>query len=229
MTNTSVINNWAEAIGGGMEIHDGSKLATVSIAFSTVARNEAGRSIKPPDDSRAGGGIWNGGQVLIGNSILAENSDGHESGDARHAPDCYSPEKHRFTSMRGSVVGVLNANCVMLDTTWGDDRGFSYGVEASPLDPGFSTEAAGPGMRRGLPLADSSIAIGHGTGITSSTFFDCPEHDGFDGPRPIGGSCDAGALESNFVPDLGFKTTPKSGAGDGDPRTEFSIMATTRG
>lgn len=198
ITNTSIVENRAEAIGGGMEVN-GADTAFVSIAFSTIARNEAGAAIEPPDDHRRGGGIYNNGRVQIGNSILAENTDAYGAGDPLHAPDCYSPEKHRFTSMRGNVVGVLNDNCVMLDTNSGLMAGFQFGTEVAPLDPGFEGGTSGPNNRYGLRLANASVAVNAGTGVTSSTFFDCPAHDGFDRPRPVSAGCDAGALERQHV------------------------------
>jgi len=197
ITNSTVSGNKA-SLGGGIE-----NFGVLDISFSTITNNEAGRLTGEPPTNYLGGGIRNfgdsGGQVNIGNSILAGNRDGRTNDDPLFAPDCFSTEPFRFTSFRGNLVGIVNANCNLSDTIFGDTRFDQVGSPTAPLNPrlGALAENGGPTVTHALLL--NSPAIDHGTGVTSARFFDCPKTDQRGGPRggtrATGNACDVGAFE----------------------------------
>jgi hypothetical protein len=180
-----------------------------------------------PIQNRLGGGIRNLGQVNIGNTILAGNKiildAAHplDPSDPRYSPDCYSVIEFRFTSFRGNLVGVLNANCNMQDSIFEGTPFDQVGTPANPLDPGLDDFLTyNGGFTYTYALKSGSNAIDRGTGVTSSTFFDCPATDQRGGTRPTGGACDVGSFESgsriNVTSDTrvtksGFRHDPASG------------------
>src|SRR5262249_25653375 len=152
-------------------------------AFSTITDNEAGLNGSEEPANKVGGGILNcyGPPVVqfhcatvnIGNTILAENRDGRTPSDALFSPDCFSVETFKFTSFRGNLVGVVNANCNLRDTIFGTDISFDMvGTANSPLNPRLGPLANNGGPTQTHALLSNSPAIGQGTGVTSATFFD---------------------------------------------------------
>src|SRR5262249_3889238 len=131
ITNSTISGNKANVGGGGI-LNFGNGI--VSIAFSTITDNEAGLNGSEEPANKVGGGILNcyGPPVVqfhcatvnIGNTILAENRDGRTPSDALFSPDCFSVETFKFTSFRGNLVGVVNANCNLRDTIFGTDISF---------------------------------------------------------------------------------------------------------
>lgn len=212
ITNTTISGNLATARGGGIM-----NFGSATIAFSTIAFNTANRQI-PVDgftEPRVGGGIYNAAALqsdgvastlYIGNSIIAKNTDNRFTSDVDYAPDCHSKAPGAFTSFRGNLVGVLNENCNMQDSTWGDTRFDQVGSEGAPLDPLLAPLADNGGRIRTHALQIGSPARDEGTGVTSATFFDCPEVDQRRYIRPREGDarppaqCDVGAFEANSVP-----------------------------
>lgn len=201
IVNSTISGNTASARGGGIM-----NFGPASIAYTTITDNtaNAGSGAEP----LFGGGIYNTGDLFLGNSIVAGNTDNRNSSNPDYSPDCWSgmgeapgsPEA-RFTSFRGNLVGVLNEHCELRDTIWGDTRFDQVGSESSPLNPllGFLSFNGGP--TRTHALLPGSPAIDEGTGISSATFFDCPEDDQRGFLRPEDGDddgdpdCDVGALE----------------------------------
>jgi hypothetical protein len=212
ITNSTISGNTA-SVGGGIRNFPA---GVVNISFSTITNNEAGLVTGEPLQNRVGGGIANLGQVNIGNTILAGNRDRRTSSDPLFSPDCFSVEAFRFTSFRGNLVGIINENCDMRDTIFGAPPPFDMiGTEDDPLDPGLETDGSGKPLlgNNGGPtqthaLRSSSPAIDEGTGVTSATFFDCPERDqrGFVRPVEGDGECDIGAFEFGAVaPEISFQ------------------------
>ena len=197
--NSTVSGNKANTRGGGIMNFGGN----ASISFTTITNNEANAIFGGTAEPSFGGGIYNTGAVSIGNTILAGNTDNRSKFDPRFSPDCFSgpdPSGARppgtFTSFRGNLVGILNENCELRDTFWGDTRFDMVGTEDSPLDPRLA------GLLNGTHrLLGDSRAIDNGTGVTSARFFDCPDTDqrGFgrpvDGDGMDGADCDVGAYE----------------------------------
>ena len=201
--NSTISGNSASVGGGIRNISPG----VVNIAFSTITDNEAGLETGEPLANRVGGGIFNLGQVNIGNSILARNTDARLTSDPLFAPDCSSTAAFGFTSFRGNLVGVVNANCDMRDTIFGAPPLFDMtGTEGTPLNPliGALSNNGGPTATHGLLVG--SPAIDQGTGVTSATFFDCPSRDQRGLSRPVDGDgngvddCDIGASEFGAIP-----------------------------
>ena len=171
ITNSTISGNSA-SVGGGIRNFSA---GIVNIAFSTITDNEAGLETGEPEANRVGGGIANLGQVNIGNSILARNTDARLTSDPLFAPDCSSTAAFGFTSFRGNLVGVLNSNCDMRDTIFGAPPLFDMtGTEGSPLNPQIGALLNNGGPTATHSLLAGSPAIDQGTGITSATFFDCP-------------------------------------------------------
>lgn len=202
--NSTVSSNRAFGGGGGIRnVADG----RVNIASSTVTKNRANEPGGEGEGNRYGGGIMSldPARVSIGGTILAGNTDNRSTFDADYAPDCYAPTMFHFTSERGNLVGVLNENCAMRDVIYGDTSFDKVGTEASPLDPklGVLTNNGGPNRTHSLLIG--SPAIDGKTSGTSSTYFNCRDHDQRGNSRPTDGdgngtaTCDIGAFERDGV------------------------------
>jgi CSLREA domain-containing protein len=194
ITNSTISGNTANTRGGG--IMNG---GTAFIAYSTIAFNEANAiSGGAASEDTFGGGIYNGAMVSIGNTILAMNTDHRSPSDSNYyAPDCYSASPATFTSFRGNLVGILNANCNLGDTIFGDTRFDQVGTPQALLDPRLGPLADNGGLieTHTHALRPDSPAIDRGTGLTTDTFFSCPKTDQRGETRPGGSACDVGAFE----------------------------------
>lgn len=189
---------------------------TAWIAFSTITDNETDGVVDNPSDPSGGGGIYNDpgmegfivARVSIGNTIVAENRDNRPDTDVEFSPDCFSIEPSDFTSFRGNLIGIYNGACNLADTIFGTDASFDQvGFEAFPLDPWLLPLADNGGWTETHEIQTVSPALDEGTGVTSATFFDCPETDQRGIERPQGEDCDVGAyeIEQTFVPlGIGF-------------------------
>ena len=204
--NSTISGNTANARGGGIM-----NFGVASITYTTITNNTANAGAN--SEPLLGGGIYNTGDLFLGNSILAGNTDNRNSTNAEYSPDCWSGMSPspgspvaRFTSFRGNLVGILNENCELRDTIWGDTRFDQVGSPDSPLNP-----LLGPLANNGGPLQTheplpGSPAIDEGTGISSATFFDCPEDDQREFLRAVDGDsdgdadCDVGAVEVGAMP-----------------------------
>jgi CSLREA domain-containing protein len=198
ITNSTISGNRASVGGGIRNFSSG----VVNISFSTITDNQAGLVSGEPQQNRVGGGIANLGQVNIGNTILAGNRDGRTPADALFAPDCFSRDAVGFTSFRGNLVGILNANGNLSDTIFGGTPFDQVGTPEAPLEPGLEALADNGGPTKTHALRPDSPAIDRGTGATSATFFDCPETDQRGGTRPAGMACDVGAFEFGALGDI---------------------------
>ncbi len=196
--NTSILENEAAQVGGGFELipSDGQG-ADVHMAWSTVARNQAGTLYGDGAAYRTGGGFHlSAGSLISANSIVAENSTDLSEYDDHWSPDCWVNNPGDFVSYRGNLVGVLNDNCVMhdshLDEMLIDDM---VGSDEAPLDPGFTFITTS--IRPTIGLDANSPAVDHGTSAPGVEFYGyCPDFDGRDNPRPGDDSqCDIGATE----------------------------------
>lgn len=201
--NSTISGNQA-SVGGGIQNFPA---GVVNISFSTITNNEAGLETGEPQQNRVGGGVVNFGQVNIGNTILAGNKDGRSPSDALFSPDCYSVDAFRFTSFRGNLLGIVNQNCDVRDTIFGAPPLFDmFGTVASPLNPRLAALSNNGGPTQTHALLNNSPAIDQGTGVTSATFFDCPETDQRGFTRPVDGdgdgtaNCDIGAFEFGAIP-----------------------------
>jgi CSLREA domain-containing protein len=202
ITNSTISGNKASA---GSAIRNGTP-GVVNISFSTITKNEAGLASGEPLTTRFGGGILNFSQINMGNTILAENMDRRTPSDALFSPDCFSQVAFGFTSFRGNLVGVVNENCDFRDTIFGAPPPFDMvGTEDHQLVPGLDFLANNGGPTLTHALMGDSLAIDHGTGRTSATFFDCPRTDQRGFLRPVDGDfdgeaqCDIGAFEFGAV------------------------------
>jgi hypothetical protein len=199
--NSTVSHNIAELGGGGIQ-----NTGTADITFSTITGNIA-NDRREFSEAAVGGGIRNAldGQINIGNTILAGNTD-NRSGFADQSPDCFSTLDFHFTSFRGNLVGVLNANCILKDTIFGNTAFDVVGTPAAPINPRLGPLADNGGPTLTHALLRGSPAIDQGTGVTSATFFDCPETDQRGFSRPVDGdgdgraACDIGAYEFGALP-----------------------------
>jgi hypothetical protein len=93
------------------------------------------------------------------------------------------------------------------DTIFGAPPGFDMtGTTAAPLNPLLGPLANNGGPTLTHALLAASPAIDQGTGVTSATFFDCPERDQRSLSRPVDGDgntipdCDIGAVEFGAIP-----------------------------
>ncbi len=198
LINSSILENEAVDIGGGFEISDSNdNEARIDITFSTIARNVAGSS--PKATIRAGGGFYNlsSGEVRLGNSILAENEIAIPTGT--DSPDCYSPVDWGFITYRGNAIGVINSECTLKDSLGGDalSNQDQIGSENDPLDVGLLNNISENPVPY-VGLSYSSVAVDKGNGVTSVSFFKCPDEDIREASRPVGEACDAGAYERQY-------------------------------
>jgi CSLREA domain-containing protein len=189
ITNSTISGNTANTRGGGIM-----NFGNTSIAYSTIAFNEANAILGGASEDSFGGGIYNvtdnGAMVSIGDTILAMNTDHRSRLDSNYAPDCFSKSPGNFTSFRGNLVGILNANCNMADEEWGDTRFDQVGTPQAPLDPRLGLLADNGGPTETHALGPDSPAIDRGTGATN-----CPKTDQRGETRPAGNDCDVGAFE----------------------------------
>jgi hypothetical protein len=209
ITNSTVSGNKATASGGGIR-----NAGTTRIAFSTIALNEANRPIPTDgDEDRFGGGIYNYGElstsgvastVLIGNSIVAKNTDNHLAA-TKIGPDCYAKSPGKVGSFRGNLIGVLTANCNLKDALWPPVLFDQVGSKDAPLDPKLAALAGNGGPARTHALQAGSPAIDDAIGLLGGTLYDCVRTDQrlFVRPRDGNGdgssACDIGAFEANSV------------------------------
>jgi hypothetical protein len=201
LLNVTISGNVALGAGGGIRnVSEGN----LSLGFCTITQNEAnapgGLGGEP---TLFGGGIFNAASLPINmaNTILAENTDNRDRFDDEYSPDCYSVEIFRFTSHRDNLVGILNENCLLRDTIFGEQLFDQVGSELAPLDPGLGFLAQNGGPTRTHALLSTSPAIDADVAATSASVFDCGDHDQRGQPRPIDGNldgdinCDVGAYE----------------------------------
>lgn len=199
MRDTTVSGNRAASGGGGIEnIHpfgEAEEWGVAQIAYSTIVDNTANIIHLDPADRRVGGGVRNTGHVFIGRSILAENSDGRDSGDALYSPDCYSVDADHFTSYRRNVVGVVSDNCLIEDVSRSGTPNDRVGSPASPRDPRISS------FGRYFRPDSNSPALDYGRRNAISSWFKCQKTDNLGNKRPQDGDgngsrrCDVGAIE----------------------------------
>ena len=247
ITNSTISGNRATARGGGIM-----NFGTADIAFSTITGNEANRPISViGSEDRFGGGIYNvaavstagvPSTVSLGNTILAGNTDNRSRFQPEFSPDCFSRDPGSFTSFRGNLVGIVNQNCNMQDTIFGDTRFDQVGPvpcpipgvpdRMCPLDPLLGPLANNGGSTQTHALLSSSPAIDQGTGVTSATFFDCPETDQRGLTRPVDGdrdgtaACDIGAFEFGAIPPEIVNSQVSLAS---KPLTSFSTIPTPNG
>ena len=211
ISNSTISGNSALARGGGIM-----NFGTAWLAFSTITNNETDGVSEHPDVPSGGGGIYNDpgvgsdgftvARVDIGNSIVAGNRDNRSSFSVDYSPDCFSVSPSTFTSFRGNLVSILNDNCNMRDTIFGDTRFDQVGSVANPLNARLDTLTDLNSPTPYHPLLPGSPAIDRGTGVTSATFFDCPDADQRGLTRPVDGNrdgaaeCDVGAVEFGAIP-----------------------------
>jgi hypothetical protein len=196
ITNSTISGNKA-SLGGGVE-----NFGVLNISFSTITDNEACRVTGEPRMNWRGGGIRNfgesegfSGQVNIGNTILAGNRDDCMRLDPAFSPDCFTTGEFNFTSFRNNLVGILNANCNLKDTIFGDTRFDLVGTPEAPLDPKLGPLANNGGPTNTHALVPGSPAIDLAIFGTSSPLSDCPKTDQRGTRRPQGKACDVGAFE----------------------------------
>lgn len=190
---SSIIDNEALAIGGGIENKDNlGETGVLHLSFVTIAYNQAGTSVEPPADKRVGGGVYNLATAFMASSILAQNTDAYTDGDPLHAPDCYSPEDNGFRSYRNNLVGVLGDYCGLEDYSWGTTGGITFGTENAPLNPGLTNSFWDDHLQyRNLLVSSPAIDAGGSAGAV----YPCGDLDGRSNPRPVGAGCDIGAIE----------------------------------
>lgn len=207
IVNSTISGNHALGGGGGLRV---TANARASISFSTITDNTAAESPgADPDDNGGGIFVGSGGVVDLGNTIVAENSDGRSTFDADYSPDCYAPTAFSAVSSRDNIIGELTDNCQLRDVIFGNTSGIIFGNAGSPIDPGLLPLADNGGPTLTHALDPSSLAVDADDAVTSSTFFDCPSADQRQIARPQDGdgdgtlSCDLGAVELGISANAG--------------------------
>jgi hypothetical protein len=207
ITNSTISGNRA-SVGGGIYNSGG----RVNITFSTITRN----GHLAVEATRGGGGIANFGDVNIGNTILAGNTDNPSNADALEpsfSPDCstaFGTERlGTFISFGGNLVGLLNTNCnwddIRFDQFGEPSTGDALGKPGDGLDPLLDPLADNGGPTQTHALQKDSTARDRGTGRTLPPpdtdpffeFFECPVADQRGVSRPQFRFCDVGAFEAS--------------------------------
>jgi CSLREA domain-containing protein len=201
ITNSTISDNIARNSGGGIVNYGAA--GTFNIGFSTIVGNQA--NVSGVDEEKVGGGIANfGGQIFMGGTILAGNTDNRDSYHASFTPDCHSPDAGRFSSYRNNVIGLVAGSCVVHDYSWGDRLIFDrVGRDpAAPLKPRVGDVAHNGGSTTTrLPLSGSPAVDFAEPAGWSGTVFDCPGIDQRGVSRPRDGDsngtaiCDSGSVE----------------------------------
>ena len=208
ITNSTISGNRA-SVGGGIYT---ASLAGVRITFSTITRN----GHLDVEAARGGGGIANFGDVNIGNTILAGNTDNpspfHDALEPSFSPDCstvFGTERlGTFISFGGNLVGLINTNCNwegIQDQLGEPSTGDALGKPGDGLDPLLDPLADNGGPTQTHALQKDSTARDRGTGRTPPPhtdpffeFFDCPGTDQRGVRRPQFHFCDVGAFEAEL-------------------------------
>lgn len=207
VVSSTISGNKAVARGGGVM-----NFGQAAFAFATITGNEAnwGEPEINLDEERLGGGIYHvageGSTLVIGNSILAANTDNRDAGDADFAPDCHGTAPGGAFSFRGNVIGVWNSNCTLKDVILAGLPLDRIGTSNAPRDPRLGALADNGGPTRTHAALAGSPARDFGTSLVGGALFYCPNLDqrGFVRPRDGDGNgsakCDAGAFEANSMP-----------------------------
>jgi len=203
LTDSAVIGNTSDGLGGGIRIDQGPHGSTIRIENTTFAGNVASSSL--------GGGLVFSGEGLVRNCTFAENEAAGGEGFFGAAIVSHGPESqmlriqntvfwnntddHQWTPMTCSVgnpgtpVPLPGANNVQ----WPRTRNGDAMVEDNPCAEGtdFADAMLMPLADNGGPTptmmpAAGSVVIGAGA--------DCPDHDQRGEPRPTD-TCAAGAVE----------------------------------
>lgn len=207
VVNSTISGNKVVARGGGVM-----NFGQAAFAFATITGNEANWG--EPDvnlgEERVGGGIYhvagNGSTLLIGNSILAANSDNRSASDANFAPDCYGTAAGGAFSFRGNVIGVWTPKCPVKDVILAGLPLDRVGTANAPRDPKLGPLADNGGPTRTHAALAGSPARDFGTSLIGGALYACPALDQRNFLRPRDGNgdgvagCDAGAFEANSMP-----------------------------
>ena len=151
--NTTVSGNYASVVGGGMEA---SHNARTDINFATITQNRVGEYF---DEGYpllyGGGGIYNDGTLVMGNSILADNSDRHDPFDqpvdADRSPDCKNPPHKGVLWTAGNNIIGNGDHCVRKGMGRNDDES-DPAISAGHDEVGNTSRPVDPRLR---PLADN--------------------------------------------------------------------------
>jgi Bacterial Ig-like domain (group 2) len=197
VTNSTFFNNsvtgTSVATGGAI---DNNAFSKATITSSTLSGNKVSSTAA---SSSAGGGIFTfagaaNGLTLAGN-IVAGNTGGNCGGtDVASA----SPA---VTSGGRNVIGVSASGACGQDFTLSGGSGDKVGSAGTPLDAKLGDLGSYGGKTQTIPLLPGSPAIDAGacaSGVTT-------DQRGI--ARPQGGSCDAGAFESQGVQTLAVAVT----------------------
>lgn len=180
LTNVVIYDNEAEEAGGAIYSTAGS----ITMLNTTIAKNDA-PSVP---------GVYAYGTVSLQNSIVAQNAV--ENGSAADNYDVYVLGKLSSTA---SIVGIATANDA---ETLGGANGNVFGVEDSPVDPGFKSAgtlnfeldpnsiAVNAGSNRLVGYPGYYASILRAAGNTSAVNVDYLGND-----RIVGGTVDIGAYE----------------------------------
>jgi len=197
ITNSAIIENTAYQQGAGLALRSSSgDEPLVHMAWTTVAHN-SGVFGAQVEEYAAGGGIWVfSGELIMGNSVVAENTNALSQFSDEYGPDCWVNDSASFTSYRGNIVGQVTDACGLLDSHFGDALPHDLVGDADdPFDAdlGVVSLSVRPSV---LPMP-ASAAVDHGSNNPALSFFGpCPETDVRGYARPADDSlCDIGSAE----------------------------------
>lgn len=196
MTNVTLFNNAAELSGGGVY---NSSLGEMSLVNVTIASNTADAD-SADENLGEGGGIYSSGSFSLRHSIVAGNHDLSGGGI-----DCFN-EGGTFSAFSKNIVQDI-AGC---------DTFFGSSGSLTGADPLLHTELADNGgspIGRGSSQAVWTLWLNPGSpAIDAGDLPDCVEYDQRGVGRPVGPSCDLGAVEiGGFEPEPSPEATPSAG------------------
>jgi CSLREA domain-containing protein len=196
VTNSTFYGNISRSSGGALFQNAGESW----IRFATITDNVC--NTHGSLFTNQGGGIYvNGGFVVIGSSIVAENSDNRYSDDPLYTPDCGTPNWDMLGSGDTNLIGTLGNGCHL-----GWLPGDYVGIPAWPLDPGLGPFTSNGGYTWTRAPAATSFAVD--TNDNTDWWFGCQAVYSEDQrlefrPRDGNGdgtvSCDRGAVERQAV------------------------------
>ncbi|MGI9606324.1 MAG: choice-of-anchor Q domain-containing protein [Acidimicrobiales bacterium] len=197
ITNSAIIENTAFQQGSGLAVRSASSgEPRVHMAWTTVAYN-SGVYGASSDYLASGGGIWvMAGELIMGNSVVAENTVALSELSDDYGPDCWVDDNAAFTSYRGNIVGQVTDSCALLDSHFGDLLPHDLVGDADqPFDAELGTVSFS--WRPSVLPMPGSAAVDHGPNNQGLAFFGpCPETDVRGQPRPANDSlCDIGSAE----------------------------------
>lgn len=183
--NTTIANNTADILGGGIYISNNT--STNTFINITIAANHA---------NNAGGGIYNADAVInIGNSIIATNTNN----EPQSSPDVFGT----YSSLGYNLIGIVDGSSGFINPP------DLLGTLTDPLNPMLNSLENNGGPTLTMRLRPNSPAIDNGNISLLPDPGDLWDQRGEPFLRIVGGALDIGAFELELSPIICYSGASK--------------------